>query len=234
MDSIERIVGGADRHSKKIIICLAIIITALVLFLAFIFFLQPIIRRLNAPTQISLNIAPHSATISINGKDYNNGVYELEPGEYEVTIQKDGFETKTDKVEVKSNQTNVYYNYIVSQTEGMAYFERSQADIDVLAHINTSETENFTSNLEAKLKIRDILPIEGTYNVTEGIPDARSLFAKYKIREGGGVSDYCERVFCIIVESDIDKNENLEKIVKNELSAKGFNIKEYEVKYVSN
>lgn len=231
MDFLERLVGGADKHSRKITIFLIVLIMLLIGFLAIHFVFSPLIKSLTAPTQISLNTAPVSATITINGQEFSNGVYEIEPGEYKIEIKKDGFESKTDNIIIKPHKTNVYYGYIVNKTDGMNYFERNQTDLDVLSHINTDEVKSFQNNYQNKLKVRDILPIKGSYNVTENIPNAHSLFVNYVIRENNGINDYCERVFCIVVESGSETNENLKLAIKKELSKNGYDIANYEVRY---
>lgn len=65
MDFLERLVGGADKHSRKITIFLIVLIMFLIGFFVF----SPLIKSLTAPAQISLNTAPVSATITINGQE---------------------------------------------------------------------------------------------------------------------------------------------------------------------
>ena len=231
MDFLEWLVGGADKHSRKITIFLIVLIVLLIGFLAIHFVFSPLIKSLTAPTQISFNTAPASATITINGQEFSNGVYEIEPGEYKIEIKKDGFESKTDNIIIKPHKTNVYYGYVVNKTDGMSYFEQNQTDLDVLSHIDTDEVKNFQNDYQNKLKVRDILPIKGTYNMTEGVADARSLFVNYTIREGNSSKDYCKNVFCIIVESGSETNENLKLTIKKELSKNGYDIANYEIKY---
>jgi hypothetical protein len=67
--------------------------------------------------------------------------------------------------------------------------------------------------------------------MTEGVADARSLFVDYTIREGNSSKDYCKNVFCTIVESGSETNENLKLTVKKELSKNGYDIANYEIKY---
>lgn len=69
MDFLERLVGGADKHSHKITIFLIVLIMFLIGFLAIHFVFSLLIKSLTAPTQISLNTAPVSATITINDQE---------------------------------------------------------------------------------------------------------------------------------------------------------------------
>ena len=52
---------------------------------------MPVMDRATAKPRVSLNIAPTSATITINGKDYRNGLYEMQPGTYKANISQEGF-----------------------------------------------------------------------------------------------------------------------------------------------
>ena len=69
MDFLERLVGGVDKHSRKITIFLIVLIMFLIGFLAIHFTFSPLVKNLTTPTQISLNTAPVSATITINGQE---------------------------------------------------------------------------------------------------------------------------------------------------------------------
>lgn len=69
MDFLGRLVGGADKHSRKITIFLIVLIMLLIGFLAIHFIFSPLVKNLTTPTQISLNTAPVSATITINGQE---------------------------------------------------------------------------------------------------------------------------------------------------------------------
>lgn len=68
MDFLERLVGGTDKHSRKITIFLIVLIIFLIGFLAIHFVFSPLIKSLTAPAQISLNTAPVPTAITINGQ----------------------------------------------------------------------------------------------------------------------------------------------------------------------
>lgn len=69
MDFLERLVGGVDKHSRKITIFLIALIMFLIGFLAIHFVFSPLIKSLTALAQISLNTAPVSTTITINSQE---------------------------------------------------------------------------------------------------------------------------------------------------------------------
>lgn len=83
-----------DRNYKKILIFLlaGISVSALII-LGFI--LVPLLSGTRKPAILSLNIAPSTAIIELNGEDLHVGSYDnLEPGNYTAKIRQDGFESK--------------------------------------------------------------------------------------------------------------------------------------------
>lgn len=53
---------------------------------------MPVMDQATAKQRVSLNIAPTSATITVNRKDYRNELYEMQPGTYKAKISQEGFD----------------------------------------------------------------------------------------------------------------------------------------------
>ena len=53
---------------------------------------MPVMDQATAKQRVSLNIAPTSATITVNRKDYRNGLYEMQPGTYKAKVSQEGFD----------------------------------------------------------------------------------------------------------------------------------------------
>lgn len=218
--------GDKDKAIIKILAISAGVL--LVAVLAFII-VPLIISHNEAKSMASFNIAPQSAIVEVNGKEYRSGAYEFEPGKYHATIKKDGFDSKEIDFEIKNRQTTVVNDYILNE-DGFEYFEYSENDLQILRRIDVKEVKEFISHYDKKLEVRDYLPIEGTFDANAGKTNAHSLFLKYQIASGE-MSGKCKKAFCIVVNSYDTNKTLLEKAVADELKKRDFDIKEYEVVY---
>lgn len=218
--------GGKE---KAIMLSLAVAAGVLLIAVLALIFVPMIIKHNNTKSMVSFNIAPQSATIEVNGKEYPTGAHELEPGKYSAKISKAGFTSKEIQFEVKEHETTVVNDYILGE-DGFEYFEYSNNDIEVLRRVNDVDAKDFISKFDQKLKIRDSLPIEGNFDMNAGKPGMRSLFLKYKITNGE-MSGRCKKVFCIIVYGYQSGKDGLEKAVAKDISDANFNVEDYEVVY---
>ena len=199
-----------EGDKDKAIITILAVSAGVLLIAVLAFILVPlIIEHNNTKSTASFNIAPQSATIEVNGKDYRSGVYEFEPGKYHAKISKEGFESKEIDFEVKDHSNTVINDYILGD-DGFEYFEYSQSDLEILRRIDTKEAKEFISQYDQKLKVR--------------------LFLKYQITNGE-MSKKCKRVFCIVVNGYDTNKPLLEKTVADELKKRDFDINDYEVVY---
>jgi len=217
-----------DKHYKLfvaaiigvILLCIGIIIAV------------PVIRENNKPTILEIAVAPTTAKIEIDGKEYQNGTHRIEPGEYDVKITKEGFKQKETKVKVAKGQQTILATYILSEEEGYKYFERSAADIEVLHQINAeedAELRSFIDEYDEKMKIKEVLPINASYNFFEGQKGAANLIVQVFISDGSTDSK-CHYAFCLRVTGDRKKSQR-EARVKEIMKANNFNYEDYEVIY---
>ena len=219
-----------EGDKDKAIITILAVSAGVLLIAVLAFILVPlIIEHNNTKSTASFNIAPQSATIEVNGKDYRSGVYEFEPGKYHAKISKEGFESKEIDFEVKDHSNTVINDYILGD-DGFEYFEYSQSDLEILRRIDTKEAKEFISQYDQKLKVRDILPIDGAFDANAGKTNMPSFFLKYQITNGE-MSKKCKRVFCIVVNGYDTNKPLLEKTVADELKKRDFDINDYEVVY---
>ena len=87
---------------------------------------MPLLSGARKPAILSLNIAPSTAIIALNGEDLHVGSYDnLEPGNYAAKIRQDGFESKEISFTLTAGETTTVYEYILSEAEGFNYFEKS-------------------------------------------------------------------------------------------------------------
>lgn len=183
-----------------------------------------------AHTMLEIAVAPHDATILINGQEYRNGIYEIEPGNYTVEISKDGFESKSFSVEAPEKQTGKISTFLVNKKEGMEYYERSQADLNILGTMTDTETVEFMKDYNRRISIAEYLPIDASYSIEgpqvgEGERQGNNIY-RQKIANGS-TDSRCEWAFCLLVTGDLYNEE----ILRNTLLDKGYDLDDYEVIY---
>ena len=187
---------------------------------------------------VVFDIAPVDATIQLNKHgDYHNGTYKVHPGTYEITISREGLDSKTINIELKSNySTNI--STFLSQ-EGKFDFYEQKANFESyqkLAQIASAEN-NYTTDHDSSAEefiarynhayqlYRDKLPIN--YVAYREEPRSRSgqtLDKDITIRS----STQCEKTLCIEALMALTDDKSL---VKTLLQEKGMDIEDYEVIY---
>ena len=128
-------------NKKKLIV---IVVVALVLALI-AFAITLIVRNINSnnKTELTVLVAPETAKVEINGKEYKNGTYDFAPGTYSVSLSADGFESKTVELTANSGEIALLYDYLLP-TSG----KYSLKDYDLLKYLSKDETTK--SLLEAR------------------------------------------------------------------------------------
>lgn len=209
-------------HYRAIMIGVGIVATLCILALVVLG-----VSQIQPPrTLLEISVAPSTAVITINGQDYRNGIYEMEPGDYVVNIAASGFQPKTINVAVEDGQTAKIATYLKNQAEGMEYFERSAADINVLRGINEPEAVSFVQNYDRKLSIRDLLPIDASYDMSEVLDMPSNEIYEQTISDGSADSR-CKKAFCLLV-SGYELNE---EVLQETVADLGYNLDDYEVIY---
>lgn len=123
--------------------------------------------------QLTINVAPRSADITINGKAGHGGVNYVKPGKYTVVAKKDGFSEVTRTLVVNSNQS---INMLLEpQTEGAQDYltnnpEERKAYEDLTAEVakQKGDAQRKSTPLITKLPYTDLI---GPFSVDYG-PDS--------------------------------------------------------------
>ena len=177
-------------------------------------------------SSIEISVAPSFAKIEINGQTYNNGVHEFEPGEYEAVISADGFESKKVKVTVEKEKSAKLSDYLLNTEEGLAYFERSEADLRSLEAIDKAEIKEFLDDYRKKVSIREVLPIDASYDMAAALGLPGNELYEQTVKDGSN-DPRCKKAFCLLV-TGYKLNEAK---IREAVSAKGYNLANYEVIY---
>lgn len=132
---------------------LAFVIVILAISLTFL-----IIDKINSAT-ISVTIAPSIATVKIDGKEYSAiGTYKMPPGEYDVEISADGFQTKTQKLIALDNETTSLLTYLDPTDENSDWYDTHEEDALIMGETKNAQTIEVVQKLVEDNPILSKLP----------------------------------------------------------------------------
>ena len=168
--------------------------------------------------EIEIKVAPISASIAIDGKNYQNGTFRIPSGAHTIKIEKEGFIGK--EFSFDTNTTTKIYSYLVGPNNDYSWYLSHPEDALLLTSIGDYEAKLASTEFNAKYPISTILPIiyanyDKDYNYTE-----------YRI--DGGSFDACNSDFCIKITDTTGGNYDaaLQKIRET-----GFNPEDYQILY---
>lgn len=188
-----------------------IVVFVVIVLVGVVVFVENVLRN----SYLNILVTPASAEITINGDSISNGARKLFPGEYEIVIKKDGFITKTMKVNVSPDYYTNYFDYLVDENEDYSYYEMSENSDDYSLLEQVAEY-----NDGAKNYFIEVSKIEEIYNK---LPFAvRGDDFQYSIEE----ADDCDKRFCLRIRN-FEKN-NYER-AKDKIREMGFNPDKYQI-----
>ena len=187
---------------------------------------------------IVFDVAPIDAKIMVGSDHYENGSFRIHPGTYDVTVSRDGLDTKTFTLELCSGDVVNLSVFLKSGEDNFDFytFDDNYASFRKLAEIGSHgdnstfdsdfSAESFISDYEKKydLFISDVLPID--YSEYELAEHERYLIRDVTVRRGN--DEMCEKTLCLEVLMALTKDEDL---VKNLLIDNGLNPEDYEIHY---
>ena len=206
--------------------------------LALIAVIAVIIWNTTRTTVITFSVAPIDAKITLNGQgDYQNGTYKVHPGNYTVAISRDGLETKTFNLDLKSGDVAVLTVFLTGAENNLDFYElkNNYTSFQKLSEIasadNNKTTDHDTSAEEFIAKIQQLqdfystnLPFE--YSEYGNSEDGRTIL-EYGITVRTSNEDTCQKFLCI---KAVGKNVD-QIFISQLLTERGFNLEDYEVHY---
>ena len=168
--------------------------------------------------KIEILVTPASTTITINGKNYQNGTYDLETGTLDVHLEKPGFITQDFTFD--TTKSNKLYAYLL-QTDGTFSWYETHEDDDVLMstigdYQALKTADAYTANHPA---IQNLPIIYADY-------DSQYNYTEFRI--DGGKFDGCSTDFCLKI---TDTTGNNLDFAKSLLEQKGIDPAKYEILY---
>ena len=174
--------------------------------------------NIHSTTKIEILVAPSSATITINGKVYQNGTFDLPVGDLNVHIEKPDFESQ-DFTFNSASSDKLYTDLL--QTDGTySWYDNHPEDSIIMTTIGDYRAEQLSASYNDKYPIIRSLPIifaeyDAEYNYTE-------------FRIDGGKFDGCKTDFCLKITDTTGGNlDHGKELIKNA----GFNPDDYQILY---
>ena len=169
-------------------------------------------------SDLEILIAPTSATVTIDGKKYENGTFYLDAGEHTIHIKKEGFVSQD--ITFDTATTSKIYTYLKQTDGGYSWYLDHPEDALILTQIGDYLSDEEAKTFSSKHQIMNNLPIvyadyDKDYNYTE-----------YRIDGGSFIG--CESNFCLKITDTT--GGNLES-AKQQIRSAGFNPDDYQILY---
>lgn len=236
-----------DNYLKKIYVSAVVFFAAIItLVLAIFLVIIPAIKDAGRLAFLDVLVAPVDATVTINGEEYRNAVYEMEPGHYTATIAKDGFKPVTAEFDLEKDKTAGLYLYLEPSDGSWAYYEqaKNQASLEALLRLNNYNSDgaawwppvqviqekDAAKELVEKYKVKSILPV----NVSL-CGDVATRMTCNAIKVEYKYSKKCNDELCLVI-SGRSRELPAEALseIREKFTADGFNFDDYQYVYVQN
>lgn len=210
----------------RVVVVLNIVIIILIIALC--------IDKARKTAVLSFDISPIDVSIEVNGHSgYENSgqVYYFVPGTYEVRLSHDGLDAKTFVVELESSHNTTITTFLSKEDDFYYYTLRDNlSSFEKLAQIASVENNQ---TLDHDTSAEDfIIDYQRNYRlymtqlpVTYTDYDDKGKLVRYVAVRG---SDSCDVTLCL---EAVVFDENDKQIAKSLLEGKGFNMKDFEIKY---
>ena len=177
---------------------------------------------INAKYSATLDIlvAPSMAKVKVNGKEYKNGTYRMEPGELTAEIAMEGFESKTIPVNLVAGNTTKLYTYLLPVDGSYEWYLEHPEEQMLLNTIGDARAAEEGRVYAAANPIVEVLPI------VVAKYDAEWNYTEYRV--DGGDFDGCEREFCLRITDTTGGNY---EAALDSIREKGFKPEDYEIIY---
>ena len=177
-----------------------------------------IMDAINSAT-VSVTVAPSIAKVRIGDKDYAAiGTYKMKPGEYEVVVSAEGFETKTGTLTAVENETTNIMLFL--ETDDMNWYNNHPEDALIMGEVQNARTVELLKEMGEKYPILNKLPISRDYFLPNYSGKVKYTISYEMVDNANG--------FSIII---TDYMGGAEDAAMKELMSLDDNVSGYDVKY---
>ena len=191
-----------------------------------------IIIHLAKTATIDINVAPNDATLTLNGRKYdNNTSHDVLPGNYHVKIAMDGMQAKEYDITLEKNGFVRIWDYLLDEKGGFDYYLSHPEDELALAEIVKDDDKTakaFIVQYEKTIGIFDQLPIiDQTPSTIGDIYGVRYMYDVLTL-ENGAEKEQCQKPFCLYAKDTLGERE---EYVKDLIYGLGFDPNDYQIIY---
>ena len=195
-----------------------LIVAGLIFLIFFTIILVISAFNIHDTVEVEILVAPASATVKIDDKNYDNGTFRIPVGEHSVYIEKEGFISQ--EFTINTMTTNKIYAYLKQSDDSLSWYYDHESDALLLTKIGDFLSDQEAKKFNALHSIIEHLPIvyanyDDQYNYTE-----------YRI--DGGQFKGCETSFCLKV---TDTTGNNLEAAKQKIKDLGFNPDNFQILY---
>lgn len=194
-------------------------------FLAIIIIIIVIMVHHAKTATIDILVAPRDATVTLNGKKYNNlEQHDILPGNYHVEIFMDNMQSKSYDIIMENNGFARIHDYLLDNDGGYDYYLSHPDDASTLANIisdNDQSAQKFIEKYQQKYSIIELLPID-----YDAYTDDFAYYYQYTIDQDD--REDCPKVVCLVIR---DYTGGSEDLAKNKIKELGYDLNDYEINY---
>ena len=234
-----------DNYIRKIYVSTAVLFVAIIaVVLAIFLVIIPLIKDAARPAYLDVLVAPADAAVMINGTEYNNAIYEMEPGHYSATISKEDYKSMKVEFDLEKGKTTELYLYLEPSNGDWSVYEqtKNQASMEALLRLNNLDVDgeywqpdlkvvqekDGAKNIAEKYKVKSILPINVSLcGDTATRMTCNAVKVEYKY------SRKCGDKLCLVISG---RSKELPSEALTEIRSKftqgGFNFDDYQYVYV--
>lgn len=194
---------------------MTVILVALLVVLIGIFIGRSIYLKVNNAT-LKVVVAPADAKVVVGGRRYKNGEHRIKPGEYDVSVTREGFEDYTEKLTIEENGYSEVY-LCMDNTDGTDWYGNNEKYAKLCDQIHEHQYDKETAEKFSD-KIFSVTPFH-SYDKGFNI-DARLN------EETGKITVTIEPLSC-----RYDRAKGLEKNALEWLEKAGLNLDDYTIEY---
>ena len=165
-----------DKYMQKIYVGAAVLFAAIIAMVLVIFLvIVPLVKNATRLAFVDILVAPVDASVMINGEEYRNAIYEMEPGHYTAIVTREGFNEVTVDFDLEKNKTAGLYLYMEPTDGDWNFYEKkeNQDSLEALLRLNNYDSDgeewwpeispiqekNGAKEVVEKYKVKSILPV---------------------------------------------------------------------------
>ena len=196
------------QNNQKIALRILISFAVVAVLALSIFGVVKLIESLKSASLL-IYVAPSDATISIDGQEYTNGVYRFYPGTITAEIRRDGFEPKTQTLELQNGRVTELFTYLTEEGGNFNWYVSHDEDLSILRQISSDDASLlFLEDYDQKLAKAEQIKNAPDLPYTAQDSDGNIISVVYA--ERGNYCPYSSVKPCVIITKKIgDASYNL-------------------------